>query len=346
VTYFNRKCVKQPSHNSTCFVPGCCSGYRAHKGYSLFQPPQDDILLANWQRAIPRADRILTARDRVCEKHFEAGMIERTYKVVIGDKVKELERGKPRLVDGAIPTIFPNLPKYLSKQPVRKRKDRKLPAAEPHPKKHRASVQGEAIEVDDSFSNVLPIEDLSFNLLCQTHVKYCPPEWISTCNSSHVSFGQISIENGQMMVVLSVNIDVNLNVSVYHRTRHVVGLIPQQLTSALHLDQIFATILKARSCPGNPDSQYHSSLTSSRVGVLEENSTWRHVNCVRLISNGKRCMHCRKLRRMLQTALKRRVSRRKRLRKRPVSRLQKRVQMFRLLTARLKKALTNAKQTP
>jgi len=140
----------------------------------LFQPPQDDILLANWQRAIPRADRILTARDRVCEKHFEAGMIERTYKVVIGDKVEELERGKPRLVDGAIPTIFPNLPKYLSKQPVRKRKDRKLPAAEPHPKKHRASVQGEAIEVDDSFSNVLPIEDLSFNLLCQTHVKYCP----------------------------------------------------------------------------------------------------------------------------------------------------------------------------
>jgi hypothetical protein len=69
-----------PGINSKCFVPGCKSGYKTcTEKVSFFQPPSDPLLLSQWQRAIPRADLVLTRKDRVCEKHFTPELIERKY---------------------------------------------------------------------------------------------------------------------------------------------------------------------------------------------------------------------------------------------------------------------------
>lgn len=52
-----------------CFAPGCDSGYNSNKEkVSLFKVPQDK--LKEWSEVVPRADRKLSIKDALCEKHF------------------------------------------------------------------------------------------------------------------------------------------------------------------------------------------------------------------------------------------------------------------------------------
>jgi len=76
-----------------------------------------------WSRAIPRADRKLTHNDWVCSDHFYEADIERYFEyLVVGDLViKGEKRKKPKLKDGAVPSIF-NGPAYLNKPLKSKRK--------------------------------------------------------------------------------------------------------------------------------------------------------------------------------------------------------------------------------
>lgn len=78
-----------------------------------------------WNKKIPRADRDLKKNDVVCELHFHSDD-------VIKIKKYEDEKGndiiyplsKPILKSNAIPSIFPNLPSYLSTTNLKKRKPR------------------------------------------------------------------------------------------------------------------------------------------------------------------------------------------------------------------------------
>ncbi|XP_049524154.1 uncharacterized protein LOC125945856 [Dermacentor silvarum] len=111
----------------TCCVPGCTSGYRndtSSSGRHFFSAPSDEKLRLAWNRAIPRADKDLTRKSRVCSLHFYDQDILKTYVHVINGETVEIPRGKWSLVDGALPKIFPNLPSYLTK-PADKRRKRK-----------------------------------------------------------------------------------------------------------------------------------------------------------------------------------------------------------------------------
>jgi len=331
-------------HNRTCFVPGCHSGYSGQK-CSLFMPPRDTATLMKWRRAIPRADRELTSRDRVCSKHFEVHAIETTYKIRIGDRVEELERGKAKLVPGAVPSLFPNLPKYLSKQPTRKRKQRNRHASFDQPKKTRLCASAAAAKSSEPVS-------LSFDMLRDQHASYCPSGWYSMCTDECVRYGRMEIISGQMSVAVSVNINRTMRASVYYRGNEAIGLGLQCLTTTEQLSTIFFSIQVAQPCPGNTDSHLHNSLSSSRIGIFDNSSTWRHVSCARLILQGERCPACSKLRRLLQTSAKRRQMcsgvklcvKRKSLRVSRVNKLKKQAQQLRVMTAQLKKALTGASQ--
>lgn len=76
--------------------------------------------------AIPRADRILRPGiDCVCQNHFTENDLIKYVEHKMPDRtVQRIERDIIQLKKGAIPTIFPNLPSYLSnfkksrKQPV------------------------------------------------------------------------------------------------------------------------------------------------------------------------------------------------------------------------------------
>jgi hypothetical protein len=59
----------------------------------------------------------------VCEKHFSTEFIVREDKVTGPDgTVLSVLRKRPKLIENAYPTIFPNTPSYLSSEPPRKRK--------------------------------------------------------------------------------------------------------------------------------------------------------------------------------------------------------------------------------
>lgn len=102
-----------------CFVTGCKSGYDSARGAAekrhFFKPPNDASRLREWQHAIPRSDRELTSSCVVCDLHFKEEDIVKNFVHKIGGDVVVIPRDKWSLKDGALPRLFPNCPKYLSK---------------------------------------------------------------------------------------------------------------------------------------------------------------------------------------------------------------------------------------
>ncbi|KAK5648302.1 hypothetical protein RI129_003194 [Pyrocoelia pectoralis] len=100
-----------------CVVPNCRSGYNKNpEKVTLFVIPKDS--LQQYNRAIPRKDRHLTEKDHVCEKHFKPESIIRELKTAC----YTIPLKVPKLQKGAIPSIFPNCPKYVSKNLPQKRR--------------------------------------------------------------------------------------------------------------------------------------------------------------------------------------------------------------------------------
>ena len=92
---------------SYCFVPFCDSGKKnCLEKRSLFCPPKDEETLRIWKRAIPRSDKELSHKDRVCQVHFEEDDIIKGLKITVGGK-EDLFPMKWRLKPAAIPRIFP-----------------------------------------------------------------------------------------------------------------------------------------------------------------------------------------------------------------------------------------------
>lgn len=146
-----------PQKQSHCFVPST-TGYKScKKKLSLFGVPKDPSVLAQWRRAIPRADKQLEENSAVCELHFDERYISRHFEHTVNGEVVLIDRGRPLLRPGAVPTQFPNLPKYLSKPlaPSRKCQARSAPAAPPSKKSaedHASPASAEFEEPSCSFS--------------------------------------------------------------------------------------------------------------------------------------------------------------------------------------------------
>ncbi|KAL1428779.1 hypothetical protein MTO96_002500 [Rhipicephalus appendiculatus] len=107
---------------------GCRSrtdGYDSTKSAAekrhFFKPPADEERLQQWRRAIPRLDKELSSSCAVCDLHFQEDDIVKDYLHKVHGDVVVIPRGKWALKEDAVPRIFPNCPKYLSK-PARKRK--------------------------------------------------------------------------------------------------------------------------------------------------------------------------------------------------------------------------------
>lgn len=146
---------KKQSH---CFVPGCTTGYKSNKNkLSLFLVPKDLSIREDWRKAIPRADKVLDETCCVCETHFEPNFIERHYRHVIDGKEVLTPRGKPLLKNDAIPTIFPNLPHYLSKKLPKKRSIRERSVVPSKKQKLCDEIDNEQMKCSDSNTS---LEDL------------------------------------------------------------------------------------------------------------------------------------------------------------------------------------------
>ncbi|CAI6347112.1 unnamed protein product [Macrosiphum euphorbiae] len=120
-----------------CFVPGCNTGYALHvehqkkiglKNKSLFKAPKNTELLARWHRAI----RLYLGKTKcsqksvkVCEVHFKENDIliyDESDETILNDgKVNKIKRIRPTLKAGAVPSIFPNLPFYLTEHTIKRK---------------------------------------------------------------------------------------------------------------------------------------------------------------------------------------------------------------------------------
>nr|XP_042912672.1 THAP domain-containing protein 2-like [Parasteatoda tepidariorum] len=101
---------------NTCCVTKCNGNYNLQNKVHIFNFPKNEELLKKWVKAIPRTNLIVTKNTKVCERHFQSDDIE--FEATFYKKsTRETLRAKfkyPRLKDGAVPSIFPNCPKYLS----------------------------------------------------------------------------------------------------------------------------------------------------------------------------------------------------------------------------------------
>lgn len=88
-----------------------------------------------------RDDKSLTELSAVCEHHFEAHLILRDYVHVIDGVEVRIPRGKPSLAPGAIPTLLPGCPAYLSVKTPKQRTERKRSACQTIPPRSKKPCQ-------------------------------------------------------------------------------------------------------------------------------------------------------------------------------------------------------------
>lgn len=152
---------QRDKRDRTCFVPGCKSGYRSCKeARSIFRAPLEPERLEAWSRNIRRSDRVLDQGCVVCDRHFDPRFIERTYRTKINGEIVEIPRDRPKLTKDAIPTIFPEAPKYHTMSLPTKRKERNLSnQALPEPKRREEEVTVETVENRCSDATTTSSED-------------------------------------------------------------------------------------------------------------------------------------------------------------------------------------------
>ena len=109
----------------SCCVTNCRSGYKPRKNEvipsekcSMFKFPTDPSQREKWRSAIPRRNFIPNENHRVCEKHFREFDFETTsidMRASRRDNRPSPILQKKRLKPSAVPSVFPECPKYLSK---------------------------------------------------------------------------------------------------------------------------------------------------------------------------------------------------------------------------------------
>lgn len=120
----------------------------------MFTAPKDPKVRKIWQYNLRRLDKPLTQYSSVCERHFDPRFIVRDYVHIINGAEVRIPRGKPKLAEGAIPTLLPDLPGYLSKKlpkqrPTKGRRQSEpifktiLPSPPPPPAKKKKQLQQE-----------------------------------------------------------------------------------------------------------------------------------------------------------------------------------------------------------
>ncbi|KAH1021992.1 hypothetical protein HUJ04_011468 [Dendroctonus ponderosae] len=110
------RCTRLKTMLDRCCVPGCKSNYTGEEYTTVFHFPRDDQRKQQWLRNIHRENFIPSKFSVVCSKHFEETFIIREARAERKDGSQlVLARDRMRLTANALPSIFPNQPKYLTK---------------------------------------------------------------------------------------------------------------------------------------------------------------------------------------------------------------------------------------
>ncbi len=106
-----------------CCAMYCNTGYNNVEtpkalGITMFSfPLKDEALVKQWLKRLCREDFVPTKHSRICSLHFKDDDIateRQDSNVTRTGKCSSSQRLKCRLKDGAVPTIFKNLPAHLN----------------------------------------------------------------------------------------------------------------------------------------------------------------------------------------------------------------------------------------
>jgi hypothetical protein len=109
-----------------CCAPGCSGNYDGSENYvSVFKFPQDLARRQLWLERIPRDNLQITKNTVICRRHFEDRFVLTEDRVVCNGQEIVVKRDRPKLTDDAYPSIFANIPEYLSSAVLVKRRRRR-----------------------------------------------------------------------------------------------------------------------------------------------------------------------------------------------------------------------------
>ncbi|KAH7938778.1 hypothetical protein HPB52_000313 [Rhipicephalus sanguineus] len=98
--------ISMPRRQSHCFVPGCATGFKSNKTkLSLFGVPKDPALLAQGQRAIPRADKNWKKMNQACAASGEKARATRTEQYAPPRKKRAQETASSLSAEHAIDSV-------------------------------------------------------------------------------------------------------------------------------------------------------------------------------------------------------------------------------------------------
>jgi len=107
-----------------CCAPGCSANYDTASGYtSVFRFPADDVRRQQWINKIPRENLNVTKNTVICSRHFEQRFTITEDQFSVNGELVTVRRDRPKLTDDAYPSIFANVPSYLSTHVPQKRKE-------------------------------------------------------------------------------------------------------------------------------------------------------------------------------------------------------------------------------
>lgn len=100
-----------------CAAPGCKTGYDnvIPEGVSLHNFPSVQNIFQKWLHALRRKDYSPGKSAKICSLHFHDSdfCTEYTDTNVTRKRAYGQQRKRRKLKDGAVPSVFPNLPSYL-----------------------------------------------------------------------------------------------------------------------------------------------------------------------------------------------------------------------------------------
>ncbi|XP_075725554.1 uncharacterized protein LOC142767546 isoform X2 [Rhipicephalus microplus] len=151
-------------------MPGCCCAPGRNSNYAhgpkarVYRFAMDADQKTAWTRAIPRKDSASTKYTVVCEKHFHTSdfVTTSTYQHEKSGRVLEVPLQLRRLKPGAIPSLFPNCPSYLSRPTtvVRGGPEEKWLRLEGESLQKAIRQSAEAHEEEKKNNNISTFEDL------------------------------------------------------------------------------------------------------------------------------------------------------------------------------------------
>lgn len=187
-----------------CCVAGCKSNYG--KVYStVFQFPKDEERRRRWIRATHRDNYQPGAKAVICSVHFSP-----EYLILVDRATREdgtelvVTRKHPKLTDDAYPTIFPNLPSYLSSKSIK----RKSPEERRKELETKKTLQVRKLNELDSIT--------SFSEFKCKHPSKDLLDFTAICYETSVLFIKLDNTNTAPQILVSLRVKSDLKIEVHH----------------------------------------------------------------------------------------------------------------------------------